>query len=128
MSDSESQRSARSKVRVALPTAADIERAKSLPADACPRRYCFWWGPMLFEWDLSPQDGCTFLHRGKPPGWLLPNTPCCRSDSSSPIDHYEINDPAIESDGIDASRWEEACERSRDPLRKALLERTQNSE
>ncbi|MEO0631648.1 MAG: hypothetical protein AAFY46_13125, partial [Planctomycetota bacterium] len=38
----------------------DKERAANLPLDACPRRYCWWWQSLGFDWDMPPREGCTF--------------------------------------------------------------------
>ena len=83
----------------------DLPRAAELPPDACPRRYCWWWRSSMFEWNLTVSEGCTFLKSEKPPGTTYGNVPCCRSDPSSNIDHFEPNEPYFESDQMDASRW-----------------------
>jgi len=83
----------------------DLSRAASIPADACPRRYCWWWVSLSFDWQLTASEGCTFLKVKKLPGWQYADLPCCRSDAASPIDHFEPRDPQIEVDGVDASQW-----------------------
>jgi hypothetical protein len=112
MSDAERQRTNASST-IPLATLSDLERVPAIPDDGCPRRYCFWWGLSGFAWELPASFGCTFLRRAKPPGWLRPDAACCRADPASPIDHFETSDPQVEADGVDTTRWVEACKRSR---------------
>src|SRR5262249_20861180 len=86
-------------------TESDIRKANVIPAGGCPRRYCWWWTSLSFEWNLTPQEGCTFLECPKPPGFRFSDIPCCRSEPSSRIDHFEPREPHIRRDGIDPSRW-----------------------
>lgn len=88
-----------------LLTQADLVRASEIPAQGCPRRYCWWWISALFEWQLLPSEGCTFLKGKKPQGYKYPNTQCCRSVPSSDFDQFEPREPFIEADKIDPSRW-----------------------
>ena len=74
------------------PTAEDLDRARSLPASACPRRYCWWWHSLSFTWDTEPVQGCTFATAEKPRGQRYPDEPCCRAVPSSRVDHYEPRD------------------------------------
>jgi hypothetical protein len=82
----------------------DVERARALPADACPRRYCFHWDSPSFHWERSPGEGCLYLV-GKKVGWKYAGIPCCRSDTSSIIDHFEPNEWAAEADEVDCTKW-----------------------
>jgi hypothetical protein len=91
--------------KVVKPTENDLRLAAEIPADACPRRYCWWWTSLGFEWELAPIEGCTFLKTRRPSHWKFANVPCCRSDPSSHVDHFEPRGPHIEEDRIDASRW-----------------------
>jgi hypothetical protein len=111
MSDAAHEPNASAKVQLAMLSGS--ERIQAIPDGACPRRYCFWWGLSGFAWELPPSFGCTFLRRAKPPGWLLPDAACCRADPAPPIDHFDTSDLLVEADGVDASRWIEACRRSR---------------
>ncbi len=113
--------------RLTLPLAEDIQRGSTISTETCPRRYCFWWGSHLFDWDRSPSEGCTFLARGKPPGWVFPNVPCCRAEPQSPIDHFEPNEANIEQDEIDATRWIHRCEQSREQVRAKIQQRSPSS-
>jgi len=85
-------------------TKEDSDRARTIPADGCPRRYCWWWWSLSFDWDTSAKDGCTVVNSMEPPPKYR-GVPCCRSDRSSKIDHYEPRLPHIQEDGIDAARW-----------------------
>lgn len=38
---------------------APIEEARArLTREECPRRYCWYWHSLSFDWDLKPEDGC----------------------------------------------------------------------
>jgi hypothetical protein len=87
------------------PTAEDLAKASLLPADACPRRYCWWWRSLSFDWNVIPAEGCTFLHAGKVAGWKNSDVACCRSDRQSVTDHFEPREPHLLEDGIDPARW-----------------------
>lgn len=84
--------------------AQDIRLALSLPRSACPRRYCWWWSTLDFEWHLTPEQGCRFVQerdRGAvPPDWRMREHPCKRAAPDSPADHYEPREPHIEADGV----------------------------
>jgi hypothetical protein len=83
----------------------DLERAAAIPPHGCPRRYCWWWTNLSFEWELTPAEGCTLLKSEKRPSWKYSDMPCCRSDPASHVDHFEPREPHIEADGIDPSGW-----------------------
>lgn len=87
------------------PTVEEIAQAQSIPSGGCPRRYCWWWANTRFEWQLTPAQGCLFLKVTKSPSWKNADTPCCRSDASSQVDHFEPRMPEIEEDGIDVTNW-----------------------
>lgn len=86
-------------------TEEDLEKAARIPPGDCPRRYCWWWMSLSFEWNLTPREGCTFLKAKHPPRAKYTDTPCCRADSSSAIDHFECREPQIEADGVDPTGW-----------------------
>lgn len=81
----------------------DIARLKLLPQSACPRAHCWWWRSLSFEWDIEPKQGCRFLQSDKPEHWDHLNTPCCRADATSSVDHYESRAP--EDDGFSDAYW-----------------------
>lgn len=87
------------------PSADDLERAANIPVDQCPRRYCWWWRSLSFEWEVMPSDGCTFLTSPKPAGMSNAEVPCCRCESSSTVDHYESREPHLLEDGFAVPRW-----------------------
>jgi hypothetical protein len=87
------------------PSLDDLNRAAKIPADQCPRRYCWWWQSLSFDWDRTPSEGCTFLTSPKPPGMTNPDVPCSRCDSSSTVDHYEPREPHLLDDGFLVPRW-----------------------
>lgn len=91
------------------PSPEDIERARNLPKDSCPRRYCWWWRSLGFEWDVPVEVGCTF-ERERDEGrliesWTIPEFPCCRKDRESPVDQYEPREPHLLEDGFDIGRF-----------------------
>lgn len=90
---------------IVTPTDADLERATALPLSACPRRYCWWWQTLGFDWGTPVAEGCTFLGSKKPPGWPDATSPCRRMDISSAVDHYEPREPHLEDDGFDPRRF-----------------------
>ena len=88
------------------PSAKDIVRASELPLlTACPRRYCWWWKTLAFDWETPVIEGCTYLNETKPLHWVGMDKPCCRSDANSNIDHYEPREPHLEADGFDRYRF-----------------------
>jgi hypothetical protein len=89
-------------------SSSDIEQALALPADACPRRYCCNWDSPSFHWERSPTDGCLFLV-GDKPGWKYAGIPCCRSDPSSLVDHFQPNELFAKADKVDLTKWEVQC-------------------
>lgn len=95
------------------PTCVDITFAESIPANECPRRYCWWWTSLSFEWDTKAAQGCTWLLREKPSHWKFTDIACCRCDPDSKIDHFEPRGLHIETDGIDATKWLDQREKNR---------------
>lgn len=84
----------------------DIVRARSLSVlTDCPRRYCWWWQSLSFDWDTPVAVGCTFLQCQKPPEWPDPKIPCCRCVPGSGVDQYEAREPHLREDGFDDRRF-----------------------
>jgi hypothetical protein len=91
------------------PTPAELEEAhERLTRESCPRRYCWYWHTLAFDWNLSPEEGCEVaerhIHRlilqqqGEEPvtAWQK----CCRaSGNSQHADYYEPREPHLEADG-----------------------------
>jgi hypothetical protein len=90
---------------VVTPSPDDVARAAALPLTACPRRYCWWWQSLGFDWDTPVAAGCTFLASNKPPGWPDPQTPCCRAVPGSEADQHEPREPHLQDDGFDDRRF-----------------------
>jgi hypothetical protein len=88
------------------PSSEDLVVAQQLSADACPRRYCWWWKSLSFEWDVSVPIGCTFLQAEKPKAWKNCDVPCFRSGAESDVDHFEPRDAQLIEDHIDGSKWQ----------------------
>jgi hypothetical protein len=88
------------------PSPEDVARARELPMlTACPRRYCWWWQSLAFDWDTPVEDGCRFLSAPKSPEWQLADVPCSRCVADSGIDHYEPREPHLEADGLHRYRF-----------------------
>lgn len=91
------------------PTPEDIAHAKLIPQDQCPRRYCWWWRTLGFDWQRTIAEGCEFIEdrdNGRiPENWRLPQYPCRRCDPSSPADHYEPREPHLMEDGFNMNDW-----------------------
>ncbi len=98
--------------RIHLPVVlspADLERARErLFRASCPRRYCWYWHTLAFDWELSPAEGCEVAERhiyrlllersqGEPvPPWQQ----CCRaSGNPQHPDFYVRREPHLEADG-----------------------------
>jgi hypothetical protein len=87
------------------PSLDDLIRAGNIPADQCPRRYCWWWQSLTFDWEMTPMEGCTFQASSKPLSMKNAEVPCRRCDSSSTVDHYEPREPHLLEDGFAVPRW-----------------------
>jgi hypothetical protein len=96
------------------PLLQDLERASQIGSNKCPRRYCWWWKSLGFEWELEAIEGCTWMDSPKPSHWRFTEFPCKRCDPSSVIDHFEPREPHIQSDGVDASDWIAAAQENRE--------------
>src|SRR5439155_3963389 len=91
------------------PSSAELEQARErMSRESCPRRYCWYWHTLAFDWDLSPAEGCEVAERhitrlllgraqGEPvPAWQV----CCRaSGNPQHADYYEPREPHLEADG-----------------------------
>ena len=88
------------------PSANDIAQAAELPLHACPRRYCWWWRSLKFEWAVPTGQGCEITQRApKVPGWKNSDKPCCRTDLASETDHFEPREPHLIEDGFAPNRF-----------------------
>jgi hypothetical protein len=86
-----------------------LEEARHrLTRESCPRRYCWYWHTLAFDWGINPDQGCEVaerhIHRlvlerqqGQPvPAWQL----CCRATGNPQhADYYEPREPHLEADG-----------------------------
>ena len=90
---------------VVKPSPEDFVRAAKIPTHECPRRYCWWWRSLSFDWELTPLQGCTFLASPKSPNLKNVDVPCCRCEPSSTVDHYESREPHLLKDGFPIPRW-----------------------
>jgi len=86
------------------PTTEDLSEARKLTSKDCPRRYCWWWHSLSFDWEMSIDEGCKFLVSKKHIDWNHADTPCCRCDPNSNIDHFEPRDPQIIQDEISVDK------------------------
>jgi hypothetical protein len=102
--------------RRALPTfgaspEAIQEAREKLTRGQCPRRYCWYWHSLSFDWELKPEDGCEVANE-HPCDSLLKDQgaevsrwrQCCRaSDNPQHPDYYEPREPHLEADGWPAN-------------------------
>src|SRR5436305_1405604 len=66
---------------------AEVEEARErLTREQCPRRYCWYWHSLSFDWALKPEDGCGVAneHIGdsrlkRSGGEVGPWRQCCRA-------------------------------------------------
>src|SRR3954466_13200687 len=92
-----------------VPSPADLEEARQrLTRESCPRRYCWYWHTLAFDWGINPDQGCEVAarhthrlrlerHQGQPlPAWQQ-----CRRATGNPqhADYYEPREPHLEADG-----------------------------
>ena len=87
------------------PTSDDIERARGLSARQCPRRYCWWWQSLSFDWETPVKCGCAFPTKTKPDWWPGSESPCMRAVAESKYDHFEPREPHLIEDGLSPDRW-----------------------
>jgi hypothetical protein len=87
------------------PSGQDLLRASGIAEDRCPRRYCWWWRTLNFDWELTPREGCAFLEPPKPSGFRDAAVPCHRCVPTSTIDQYEPREPHLLQDGFAVFRW-----------------------
>jgi hypothetical protein len=92
-----------------VPSPAELEQAQEwLTRASCPRRYCWYWHTLAFDWGLSPEQGCEvgerhitrlLLQQGQSepvPVWQQ----CCRaSGNPQHADYYEPREPHLKADG-----------------------------
>jgi hypothetical protein len=92
-----------------VPSPAELDEARSqLTRGSCPRRYCWYWHTLAFDWSLSPGEGCEVAERhivrsllehdkGQP---LLSWQQCSRaSNNPQHPDYYEPREPHLDDDG-----------------------------
>ncbi len=86
------------------PAMVDVARER-LTRGACPRRYCWYWHSLGFDWDMPPDQGCEVAERHvHRVFWVGPAVPpwqeCCRA-TGNPLhsDYYEPREPHLEADG-----------------------------
>jgi hypothetical protein len=92
-----------------VPSPAELEQARErLSRESCPRRYCWYWRTLSYDWELSPAEGCEVAERHitrlllgheqrEPvPAWQA----CCRaSGNPQHPDFYERREPPLKADG-----------------------------
>jgi hypothetical protein len=91
------------------PSPAELQLARErLTRELCPRRYCWYWRTLAFDWDVSPEQGCEVaerhIHRLLLERQNLQSVPawqqCCRaSGNAQHADYYEPREPHLEAGG-----------------------------
>ena len=76
-----------------------------IPANACPRRYCWWWQSLGLRWDRTPAQGCQLPFVEPIGGWHYTQLPCRRADPASPVDHYETQPDTLREDSVSPDAW-----------------------
>lgn len=98
-----------SSLLAALPTKAELAMARAQAPTACPRRHCWWWRSLSFEWEVSVERGCTFMAERdsdwRPTDWPDRDRPCKRCDPTSTIDQFEPREPHMMEDGFVPDHW-----------------------
>ncbi|HVL15503.1 MAG TPA: hypothetical protein VM529_23235 [Gemmata sp.] len=92
-----------------VPSPAELEQARErLTRESCPRRYCWYWHTLAFDWDIGPEQGCEVAERHitrllmqRQSGEALPPwQQCCRATGNQQhADYYEPREPHLEADG-----------------------------
>ena len=92
-----------------VPSPIELKHARErLSRESCPRRYCWYWHMLAFDWELSPAEGCEVARRhitqlllrraqSKPvPAWQQ-----CGRGSGNPQhpDYFEPREPHLQADG-----------------------------
>ena len=83
------------------PTKEELEKAKTLDRDACPRRYCWFWRSVKFEFETPVSEGCNAANEF--PFNVNPRHPViCWRASRNPYDsdYYESRPSYLIRDGI----------------------------
>lgn len=86
-------------------TEEDLLKVKEMDGSECPRRYCWWWHSLGFEWELTAEEGCTWAETAQSENWPHKDERCIRCDKSSTVDLFESRGPHIAADGVDPSKW-----------------------
>jgi hypothetical protein len=91
------------------PSEPELEHARErLTPESCPRRYCWYWQSLRFDWELEPGQGCEVAERHitklileRSQRHPLPQwQECCRaSDNPLHPDFYEPREPHLKDDG-----------------------------
>jgi hypothetical protein len=85
-----------------------VEEARErLTRESCPRRYCWYWDTLGFDWELSAEQGCRVAdeHPGddllvRAGATVQPWRRCCRATGNPQHrDFYEPREPHLEADG-----------------------------
>jgi hypothetical protein len=100
--------SKRTELRLFSAPRAEVEEARQkLTRDQCPRRYCWYWHSLSFDWHMKPDDGCGVAkeHIGdalleRKGAEVAPWRQCCRaSGNPQQPDYYEPREPHLLADG-----------------------------
>jgi hypothetical protein len=87
---------------------ADVEEARErLTREQCPRRYCWYWHSLSFDWEMKPEDGCGVANEFIGNAMLKrqgadvgPWRQCCRATGNpQQADYYEPREPHLKADG-----------------------------
>lgn len=88
-----------------LPSKRTLSLALAQDRTACPRRHCWWWRSLHFEWNIDVSVGCDFDERGVRVEWPNHESPCRRKDPLSAVDHFEPREPHMMEDGFPLDYW-----------------------
>jgi hypothetical protein len=81
---------------------------EKLRRESCPRRYCWYWHTLAFDWELSAEQGCEVAHRHihrlslefQYSTQIEPWQQCCRATQNpQQPDYYEPREPHLAADG-----------------------------
>ena len=91
------------------PSPVELEQARErLTRESCPRRYCWYWHSLGFDWELYSEQGCQVAERHihrvllerKTGKTIAPWQQCCRATGNSQQpDYYDPREPHLAADG-----------------------------
>ena len=89
------------------PTENELKKAKKFKKTDCPRRYCWFWHSLRFDFELPIDKGCNLANEF-PFNVLCKEPIFCRrrTGNISDKDLYERREPYLMKDGFEINRFD----------------------